>query len=71
VEISRQKTNLLKGYGDIILRVESLEKELEMSKKHSVLLQSKHDGAFTEYHNELQKMQAKRDDLIRKNKSLF
>jgi hypothetical protein len=70
VERSRQKTDLLKGYGDIILRVEALEKELEKSKKHSALLQSKLDGAFTQYHNELLKMQAKRDDLIRKNKSL-
>jgi hypothetical protein len=33
------------------------------------MLQSKLDGAFTQYHNEVQEMQAKRDDLIRKNKS--
>jgi uncharacterized coiled-coil DUF342 family protein len=46
-----------------------LEKELDKLKKHSVLLQSKLDGAFAKYHNEVQEMQAKRDDLIRKNKS--
>jgi FtsZ-binding cell division protein ZapB len=34
------------------------------------MLQSKLDGAFAQYHNEVQEMQAKRDDLIRKNKSL-
>jgi hypothetical protein len=47
VERSRQKTDLLKGYGDTVLRVEALEKELEKSKKHSALLQSKLDGTFT------------------------
>jgi FtsZ-binding cell division protein ZapB len=53
-----------------MLRAETLEKELDKSKKHSALLQSKLDGAFAQYHNEVQEMQVKRDDLIRKNKSL-
>jgi Skp family chaperone for outer membrane proteins len=34
------------------------------------MLQSKLDAAFAQYHNEVQEMQAKSDDLIRKNKSL-
>jgi FtsZ-binding cell division protein ZapB len=34
------------------------------------MMQSKLDGAFAQYHNEVQEMQAKNDDLIRKNKSL-
>jgi hypothetical protein len=34
------------------------------------MLQSKLDGAFAQYHNEVQEMQAKSDDLIPKNKSL-
>jgi hypothetical protein len=33
VERSRQKTELLKGYGDTFLGAEALEKELEKSKK--------------------------------------
>jgi hypothetical protein len=70
VERSRQKSNLLQGYGDTVLCAEALEKELEKSKKHSVLLQSKLDGTSAQYHNEVQEMQAKRDDLIQKNKSL-
>jgi FtsZ-binding cell division protein ZapB len=53
-----------------MLRPETLEKELDKSKKHSALLQSKLDGAFAQYHNEVQEMQVKRDDLIRENKSL-
>jgi FtsZ-binding cell division protein ZapB len=61
---------MLQGYSDIVLRAEALEKELDKSKKHSALLQSKLDGAFAQYHNEVQEMQAKRDDLVRKNKSL-
>jgi hypothetical protein len=28
------------------------------------------DGAFAQYHNEVQDMQAKSDELVRKNKSL-
>jgi FtsZ-binding cell division protein ZapB len=61
---------MLKGYGDTVLRAEALEKELNKARKHSAMLQSKLDGAFTQYHNEVQEMQANSDDLIRKNKSL-
>jgi FtsZ-binding cell division protein ZapB len=60
---------MLQGYGDTVLCVEALEKELDKARKHSTLLQSKLDGAFTQYHNEVQEMQAKSDDLVRKNKS--
>jgi hypothetical protein len=34
------------------------------------MLQSKLDGAFAQYHNLVQDMQAKSDELVRKNKSL-
>jgi hypothetical protein len=47
-----------------------LEKELNKARKHSAMLQSKLDGAFIQYRNEVQEMQEKSDDLIRKNKSL-
>jgi hypothetical protein len=52
-----------------VLRAEALEKEMDKAKKHSTLLQSKLDGAFAQYHNEVQEMQAKSDDLVRKKKS--
>jgi hypothetical protein len=61
---------MLQGYGNTVLRAESLEKELNKARKHSSMLQSKLDGAFAQYHNEVQEMQAKSNDLIRKNKSL-
>jgi hypothetical protein len=61
---------MLQGYGDTVLRAETSEKEPNKVRKHSTLLQSKLDGAFAQYHNEVQEMQAKSDDLIRKNKSL-
>jgi FtsZ-binding cell division protein ZapB len=61
---------MLQGYGDTVLRAESLEKELNKARKHSTMLQSKLDGAFAQYHNEVQEMQAKSDDLNRKNESL-
>jgi FtsZ-binding cell division protein ZapB len=61
---------MLQGYGDTVLRSETLEKELNKARKHSALLQSKFDGAFAQYHNEVQEMQSNSDDLIRKNKSL-
>jgi predicted nucleic acid-binding Zn-ribbon protein len=61
---------MLQGYGDIVLRLETLEKELNKTRKHSALFQSKLDGAFAQYHNEVQEMQSKSDDLIHKNKSL-
>jgi hypothetical protein len=70
VERSRQKSDVLQGYGDTVLRAEALEKELNKARKHAAMMQSKLDGAFAQYHNEVQEMQAKSDDLIRKNKSL-
>jgi FtsZ-binding cell division protein ZapB len=70
VERSRQKSDMLQGYSDTVLQAEVLEKELSKARKHSAMLQSKLDGAFAQYHNEVQEMQAKSDDLVRKNKSL-
>jgi hypothetical protein len=70
VERSRQKYGMLQGYGDSVLRAEALEEQLLKARKHSAMLQSKLDGAFAQYHNEVQDMQAKSDELVRKNKSL-
>jgi cell division protein FtsB len=61
---------MLQGYGDTVLRAETLAKELAKARKHSAMLQSKLDGAFAQYHNEVQNMHAKSDELVRKNKSL-
>jgi FtsZ-binding cell division protein ZapB len=70
VERSRQKSEMLHGFGDMVLLAETLEKELAKARKHSAMLQSKNDGAFAQYHNEVQDMQAKSDELVWKNKSL-
>jgi hypothetical protein len=69
VKRSRQKSEMLQGYGDTVLRAEALEEELAKARKHSAMLQSKLDGAFTQYHNEVQDMRAKSDELVRKNES--
>jgi hypothetical protein len=61
---------MLQGYGDTVLRAETLAKELAKARKHSTMLQSKLDGAFAQYHNEVQNMHAKSDELVWKNKSL-
>jgi hypothetical protein len=58
------------GYDDTVLRAEALEEELAKARKHSAMLQSKLDGAFAQYHNLVQDMQAKSNELVRKNKSL-
>jgi Skp family chaperone for outer membrane proteins len=65
VERSREKSNMLQGFGDAVLRAEALE-----DRKHSAATQSKLDTAFAKYHNDIQEMQTKSDDLVRKNKSL-
>jgi hypothetical protein len=70
VERSRQKSDMLQGYGDTVLRAEALEEQLAKARKHSTMLQSKFDGTFAQYHHEVQDMQAKSDELVRKNKSL-
>jgi hypothetical protein len=64
------KSEMLQGYGDTVLRAETLEDQLVKSRKHAAAMQSKLDTAFAKYHNDIQEMQAKSDDLVRKNKSL-
>jgi hypothetical protein len=61
---------MLQGYNDTVLRAEALEVQLVKARKHSAMLQSKLDSAFAQYHNEVQDMQAKSDELVQKNKSL-
>jgi predicted nucleic acid-binding Zn-ribbon protein len=69
-ERSRQKSEMLQGYGDAVLRAEALEEQLMKFRKHAAAMQSKLDSAFAQYHNDVQDMQAKSDELVRKNKSL-
>jgi hypothetical protein len=40
-ERSRQKSNMLQGYGDAVLRAEALEEQLVKSRKHAAVMQSK------------------------------
>jgi hypothetical protein len=61
---------MLQGYGDAVLRAEALEEQLVKSRKHAAAMQSKLDIAFAQYHNDIQDMQVKSDDLVQKNKSL-
>jgi Skp family chaperone for outer membrane proteins len=61
---------MLQGYDDAVLRAETLEEQLVKSRKHAASMQSKLDNTFAKYHNDVQEMQAKSDDLVRKNKSL-
>jgi hypothetical protein len=69
-ERSREKSSMLQGFDDAVLRAEALEEELAKSRKQIVTMQSKLDTAFAKYHNDIQEIQAKSDDLVRKNKSL-
>jgi hypothetical protein len=70
MERSREKSNMLQGFGDAVLRAEALEDQLLKSRKHADAMQSKLDAAFAKYHNDIQDMQAKSDDLVRRNKTL-
>jgi hypothetical protein len=70
MERSREKSNMLQGFGDAVLRAEALEEQLLKSRKHAAAMQSKLDAAFAKYHNDVQDMQAKSDDLVRRNKTL-
>jgi predicted nucleic acid-binding Zn-ribbon protein len=69
-ERSHDKSNMLQGYGDAVLRAEALEEQLVKSRKHAAAMQSKLDAAFAKYHNDVQELQAKGDDLVRKNRGL-
>jgi hypothetical protein len=70
VERSSEKSSMLQGFGDTVLRAEALEDQLLKSRKHGAAMQSKIDAAFAKYHNDIQDMQAKSDDLVRKKKTL-
>jgi Skp family chaperone for outer membrane proteins len=61
---------MLQGYGDAVLRAEALEEQLVKSRKHAAAMQSNLDATFAKYHNNVQELQAKGDDLVRKNKGL-
>jgi hypothetical protein len=61
---------MLQGFGNAVLRAEVLEDQLLKLRKHAAAMQSKLDAAFAKYHNDIQEVQAKSDDLVRKNKSL-
>jgi hypothetical protein len=60
---------MLQGFGDAVLRAEALEDQLLKSRKHVATVQSMLDTAFVKYHNDIQELQAKGDDLVRKNKT--
>jgi Skp family chaperone for outer membrane proteins len=62
---------MLQGFGDTVHRAEALEDQLLKSRKHAAAMQSKLDAAFAKYRNDIQDMQAKSDDLVRKNKTLL
>jgi hypothetical protein len=70
VERSREKSNMLQGFGDEVLRAEALEDQLLKSRKHAAAMQSKLNASFAKYHNDIQELQAKGDDLVRRNKTL-
>jgi hypothetical protein len=69
-ERSRKKSNMLQGFGDAVLRAGALEDQLLKSRKHAAAMLAKLDAAFAKYHNDIQELQAKGDDLVRKNKGL-
>jgi hypothetical protein len=69
-ERSRDKSNMLQGYSDMVLRAEALEEQLVKSRRHAAAMQSKLDASFAKYHNDVLELQAKGDDLVRKNKGL-
>jgi hypothetical protein len=47
-----------------------LEEQLLKLRKHAAAMQAKLDAAFAKYHNDIQELQTKGDDLVRKNKGL-
>jgi hypothetical protein len=61
---------MLQGFGDAVLRADALEDQLLKSRKHAAAMQSKLGASFAKYHNDIQEMQAKSGDLVRKNKTL-
>jgi hypothetical protein len=44
---------MLQGYGDVVLRAETLEDQLLKSRKHVATMESKLDTTFAKYHNDI------------------
>jgi hypothetical protein len=53
VERSREKSSMLQGFGDAVLRAEALEGQLVKSRKHAAAMQPKLDAVFAKYHNDI------------------
>jgi hypothetical protein len=54
----------------LVRRIGPSEDQLLKSRKHAAAKQSKLDAAFAKYHNDVQDMHAKSDDLVLRNKTL-
>jgi len=70
IKRSRQKSELLQGYGDVVAHVECLETDLQNYRMLSARLQSKLDGTIAEYRNEIQSITSQKDEVVGKNKVL-
>ena len=70
VKQSKHKTRLLEQHAADIEEVSRLRKQLKEQKALSLKLQEKLDANAAEYHNEIQKLTAKKDEVVGKNKSL-
>ena len=67
---SRRKLEMLEGYGDTVLHVEALEKELAKEKLYISHLMMKHDSSTTAFRNQIQDLEDKKEHLVARNKSL-
>ncbi|XP_034583588.1 uncharacterized protein [Setaria viridis] len=67
---SRRKSEMLKGYGDAVLRVEALEKELAKEKLYTSRLMMKHDSMTATFQNRIQDLEDVKEHLVARNKSL-
>jgi hypothetical protein len=70
IEQSRQKSDLLQGFSDTILRAEHLEEQLKQSRELALRLRMRLDGNTAEYLNEIQWLTTEKDVLVAKNKTL-
>ena len=70
VKQSKRKTQLLEQHAADIEEVTQLREQLKEQKALSLKLQERLDGNAAEYHNEIQKLTAQKDNVVGKNKSL-
>ncbi|XP_022683267.1 uncharacterized protein LOC101770340 isoform X5 [Setaria italica] len=70
IQRSCEKSKIIQGHGDTIMRAQALEHELAKERQYSSRLLMKYDSQAVQYRNAVQKAMEEKDRLQKRNKEL-